>query len=416
MDFSSKNTLANLLVKEADAEIDTTVPEHLEGIDSEPIVAKHVVVDPTVAFKIIKHAREHFPRSVNGQILGLEIKGTVEVTNSFPFPTNNSSDEDLSYRSEMQNYMQEVNMESNPIGWYLSTRTSNFLQKATLDAMNSHQEELSSKAILLVYDAERSEQGSLSLRAFQLSDSYLALHKNNSFTTPDLVSSKLQFNNIYEELPVRINSMSLSKVLLNELEIGNTLLASNKKDDKVSSIISDTYEHHIFNNSLLRLNPALKTRLEIEADANVNSDALEAEDFITDYFKPSSNTLNYQNLSNLEKSMELMIDCIDDYTQDANSWMYWQRGAAKENGRRQAYVQRKIQENTVRESNNQQPIKIESESELDSMFRLQPEPSRIDALLNMSHIHGITRQINQTCGPAVTRLYSSLALQNDLQK
>ncbi|OLY82683.1 Eukaryotic translation initiation factor 3 subunit H [Smittium mucronatum] len=411
MDHTQNKTLANLLVDDADNEIDTTVPEHLLSIDNLESVPRHVIVDPTVAFKIIKHSREHYPRTVNGQILGLEIKGTVQVTNSFPLPTNSSEDES-SYKEEMQNYMQEVNMESSPVGWYSSTRTCNFLQKSTLESMNEHLDSSSTKPIVLIYDSERSEQGSLSLRAFQLSDNYLELYKANSFSTLDLIESKLSFNNVFEELGVQLKTSSLSKVLLSELEYADILPKNNGPSD-ISA--RSTYEHHLLNNSIQKLFPALKTKSEIEAEANINSDP--SQDQITSYLTPfSPSVLNLQNLAGLEKSMELMIDCIDDYTQDANSWMYWQRGAAKEIGRRQAYVQRKVQENTARAASNQAPLKIESEAELDAMFKTQPEPSRIDSLLNMAHTHGISLQINQVAGPSISRLYASSALQGDSQK
>lgn len=38
--------------------------------------------------KIIKHCRESFPNDVTGQLLGLDEKGILEVTNCFPFPAD----------------------------------------------------------------------------------------------------------------------------------------------------------------------------------------------------------------------------------------------------------------------------------------------------------------------------------------
>jgi translation initiation factor 3 subunit H len=39
-----------------------------------------------VVLKIIKHCRENLPELVTGQLLGLDVNSTLEVTNSFPFP------------------------------------------------------------------------------------------------------------------------------------------------------------------------------------------------------------------------------------------------------------------------------------------------------------------------------------------
>ncbi|KAJ1877551.1 hypothetical protein LPJ71_011211, partial [Coemansia sp. S17] len=60
----------------------------LPVLDVEKSVAVKVVkVDPLALLKIVKHARESFPTSVNGQLLGLEINGVLEVTNAFAVPT-----------------------------------------------------------------------------------------------------------------------------------------------------------------------------------------------------------------------------------------------------------------------------------------------------------------------------------------
>lgn len=41
-----------------------------------------------VVLKIIKHCRESYPSDVTGQLLGLDDKGILEVTNCFPFPSD----------------------------------------------------------------------------------------------------------------------------------------------------------------------------------------------------------------------------------------------------------------------------------------------------------------------------------------
>lgn len=43
--------------------------------------------------KIIKHSRESLPTLVTGQLLGLDMDGTLEVTNCFPFLTDMNDEE-----------------------------------------------------------------------------------------------------------------------------------------------------------------------------------------------------------------------------------------------------------------------------------------------------------------------------------
>ena len=42
-----------------------------------------------MVLKIIKHCQEALPSFVTGQLLGLDIGRTLEVTNCFPFPNKN---------------------------------------------------------------------------------------------------------------------------------------------------------------------------------------------------------------------------------------------------------------------------------------------------------------------------------------
>ncbi|PVU93784.1 hypothetical protein BB559_003162 [Furculomyces boomerangus] len=395
-DNSISKTMAELLVKEnMEVSDELALPKHLQHFENFPIAqSNNVIIDPMVAFKIIKHAREHHPRPVNGQVLGLEIEGTIEITNAFPVPTQYGNEEEATnYQIEMINIMQEVNMESNLVGWYTSSKMQNFMQRSYLDLHVSYQDSSASKAVFLVHDIERTEQGVLSLRAFQISDNYLKLSQKDSLTTKNLIDADLKFSNILEELPVSIKSLSLANVLLKELELGG--IETTEKSDTLN------YESSLD-----------KVKAEIESDTNVTNDYSGAGELSADFFDvPNPSILAQQPLSNIERTMELMIDRIDDYIQDANSWMYWQRGAAKELGRRQAYVTRKTTENASRVASGLQPLPMESERELDAMFRTQPEPSRLNSMMNISQLYGLSKQTNQVVGPAITRLYASMGLQ-----
>ena len=49
-------------------------------------ILKTVQLEGHVVLKIIKHCRESMPALVTGQLLGLDVGQTLEVTDSFPFP------------------------------------------------------------------------------------------------------------------------------------------------------------------------------------------------------------------------------------------------------------------------------------------------------------------------------------------
>ena len=47
---------------------------------------EYVQLDGQCLLKIVKHCKECMPNLVTGQLLGLDIGSTLEVTNCFPFP------------------------------------------------------------------------------------------------------------------------------------------------------------------------------------------------------------------------------------------------------------------------------------------------------------------------------------------
>ncbi|PVU86704.1 hypothetical protein BB560_006459 [Smittium megazygosporum] len=413
------------LKKEAETVKELPLPEQIEILKANiEAIPKIVTIDPIVALKIIKHARENFPRQVSGQLFGLSLNGAVEISNCFHSPAYLDDNEEEKFQIEMINFMQEVNMESSIIGWYTSSRISNFFQKSVVESQLSYQDSPTSSAITLLYDPERSEQGTLSLRAFRLSDKFLELKNKNNITTLDLIASEISYKDIFTELPLSIKNSSLTSVLVKEMQSGrincHDCSVSGTSDQvlqkKAQALLENSYysgRNYLKSKSIDINNGLSSVAEEINSSANVGNNISMPNGSQTDFLDlPNNDLLSLQPLSSLEKSMEQMIYAIDDYIQDANTWMYWKRGVAKEQGRKQAYVARKVLENTNRESINLPPLPIETEQELDSMFKVLPEPSRLDAMLNISKLQNLSKQTTQLSGPAVTRLYGAFAVQD----
>jgi len=85
-----------------------------------------VQLDALVVVKIINHAKDNLPDLVTGQLLGLDVGNTLEVTNSFPFPNRIGETEEeteseamggAEYQLEMMVRLREVNVDDNTVGW-----------------------------------------------------------------------------------------------------------------------------------------------------------------------------------------------------------------------------------------------------------------------------------------------------------
>jgi translation initiation factor 3 subunit H len=154
--------------------------------------------------KIIKHCSQTFPTTATGSLVGMDSNGVLQVTNSFPFPTvevpsvdthhdSNSATNAAAaaprakantvYQSDMIKYLREVNVDANNVGWYTSANMGNFVNANMVENQYFYQKEMNERTVALVHDVSRSSQGSLSLRAFRLSPSFMAANKESKFTT-----------------------------------------------------------------------------------------------------------------------------------------------------------------------------------------------------------------------------------------
>jgi translation initiation factor 3 subunit H len=142
----------------------------------------------------------------------MDVNSTLQITNSFPFPTADIATADAHpndhmaasnlaaaaprsksngvYQNEMIKYLREVNVDANNVGWYTSANMGNFINSSLVENQYHYQKEVNEKTVALVHDVSRSSQGALSLRAFRLSPSFMAAYKEGKFTTEKYVARK----------------------------------------------------------------------------------------------------------------------------------------------------------------------------------------------------------------------------------
>jgi len=197
-----------------------------------------VHIDGLVVLKIVKHCRDSLPQMVAGSLLGLDqgSMSKLEVTHCFPFPAAVTEIEELNttgeggpaegeaagegeavadpdgevYQMEMMKMLREVNVDNNCVGWYKSMHLGSFCQTPLIETQFSYQEHLSDNCVVLLYDPIQTAHGSLTLKAFRLSDAFVASHraKKNEFIPP---------SEILQELPVKIRNPSLVSALLYDI-------------------------------------------------------------------------------------------------------------------------------------------------------------------------------------------------------
>ncbi|RHZ45050.1 hypothetical protein Glove_692g8 [Diversispora epigaea] len=330
-----------------------------------------VQLDGLVVLKIIKHCREFFPNTVTGQLLGLDVNGVLEVTNCFPFPGPTKSDDEnelvdgARYQVDMMRCLREVNVDHNTVGWYQSTYLGSFVTHKLIETQHNYQQTFNNKSVVIVHDVSRSTHGNLSLRAFRFTQAFMDAQRENKFTTESLLKNKLTFSNIFEELPITIKNSHLITALLHSL---------------------DDFENVIPQGGISTLD----------------------KETVTGPLTPNFDTLELSLDPYIEKNLEFLLEAIDEHGQEQSNFAFWQRSVTREQTKLQTALQKRKQENVHRLAAGQELL---PEEEITKLFKLPPEPSRLDSLLITAQINNYCKQLNQYSGPTLGKLFMSGELQ-----
>lgn len=204
-------------------------PTNDNAVPSLPAKTKTVQVDSSVVLKLVKHVYENYPVQVSGQILGFEnhegAEEELNVSYAFPFPTLPNDGEGnpsvrskgmIKYQNDMVEHLKEVNVDANPIGWYVSGNMGKIFNQSVIENMLSYQN-ANPESIMLVHDVSKSAHSGFSLAAYRLSPAYLAVRKEGKFTTENLTKNELSYHTIFEELPVKVSNSHLVTLYLQSI-------------------------------------------------------------------------------------------------------------------------------------------------------------------------------------------------------
>ena len=169
---------------------------------------RDVQIEALVVMRIIKHSTSTFPTPATGCLVGMDVpsaSGTqLQVTNCFQYPASvpeqphdqfyptdaatlaaaaPRAKSNVSYQNEMIKMLREVNVDAQSVGWYTSANMGNFINQNFVENQFFFQRAADEKTIALVFDVSRSSAGSLSLKAYRLSPSFMASFREGKFTT-----------------------------------------------------------------------------------------------------------------------------------------------------------------------------------------------------------------------------------------
>ena len=139
------------------------------------------------------------------------------------------------FQIEMLKCLREVNVDHLQVGWYQTTPLGSYLTEQLIQTQYEYQKQIE-ESVVLIYDPVRTAQGTLSLKAYRLSNSFMDLWKDQEFSAKALREKKISFENVFKEVKVLIRTSHMARALLLELE-DQTLRKQEQLDISSSSFL-----------------------------------------------------------------------------------------------------------------------------------------------------------------------------------
>uniref|UniRef100_A0A674GWQ6 Eukaryotic translation initiation factor 3 subunit H n=1 Tax=Taeniopygia guttata TaxID=59729 RepID=A0A674GWQ6_TAEGU len=253
----------------------------------------------------------------------------------------------VQYQMEMMRSLRHVNIDHLHVGWYQSTYYGSFVTRALLDSQFSYQHAIE-ESVVLIYDPIKTAQGSLSLKAYRLTPKLMEVCKEKDFSPEALKKANIAYENMFEEVPIVIKNSYLINVMLWELE---------KK-----SAVADRHE-----------------------------------------------LLSLASSNHLGKSLQLLMDRVDEMSQDIVKYNTYLRNVSKQQQQKHQYQQRRQQENIQRQSRGEPPL---PEEDINKLFKPPQPPPRMESLLIAGQINTYCQNIKEFNAQNLGKLFMAQALQD----
>ncbi|KAF9481357.1 hypothetical protein BDN70DRAFT_540555 [Pholiota conissans] len=322
-----------------------------------------VQLDALVVTKIIKHAREAPSSTAHGLLLGLDLDGILEVSNSFPLPQHVGDEDDKSSKSSarhqasMLRSLKEVQADDSVIGFYQATTLGAFFNQALVDTQAIHQDKLRHGGIVIVHDLSQTARGNASFHAYRLTAAFLDAYKKTNFSTTSLMSHRLTFSSILEEVPLKIRTNPLLSAFLGQL-------AEPSKDSPSSATIGGSP---------------------------------------TSGLGPSFSVLDL-GTGGVTRNLEQIVEAVDNYRTEEGNLSYMSRQIARERAKAENYVAKRKEENAGRVAQGLAPL---PEEDVSRLFKIPAEPSRLESLLLLGQIDAYGKSLAGSASMGLVKMYAA---------
>ena len=120
---------------------------------------------------------------------------------------------------------------------------------------------------------------------------------------------------------------------------------------------------------------------------------------------PTFSTLDLGNNA-LTKNLEHVIETLDSYKTEEGNLAYLSRQIAREKSRADSYVAKRKEENATRVAQGLAPL---PEEDVNRLFKIPPEPSRLESMLLLGQIDAYAKTLEGTASTSLVKMYATKA-------
>lgn len=113
--------------------------------------------------------------------------------------------------------------------------------------------------------------------------------------------------------------------------------------------------------------------------------------------------------SSVTKNLEQVIESLDAYKTEEGNIAYNQRQIAREKAKADAYVAKRKEDSAARVAQGLAPL---PEEDVSRLFKIPPEPSRLESMLLLGRIDAYSKTLEETSSTGLVKMYAARGTTN----
>jgi translation initiation factor 3 subunit H len=118
--------------------------------------------------------------------------------------------------------------------------------------------------------------------------------------------------------------------------------------------------------------------------------------------EPSFSVLDL-GTAGVTRNLEQIVEAVDNYRTEEGNLSYLSRQIARERAKAENYVMKRKEENQARVAQGLAPL---PEDDVSRLFKIPPEPSRLESLLLLGQIDAYSKSLAVTASTGLVKMYA----------